>query len=108
MSEIKKGSRVVCVDAGGYRSVVDGCEYVVSEVTNNGFYIKVEGANQSFYASRFKLVEEAKPAVAVRDHNQVRADRRKELLDGVVAYHTAGKAVPDEWLSELSRGWMGM
>lgn len=77
------------------------------------FGSKPESFNQSTFPA-YELVdgeivpEGTLPKPVVRDHNQVRADRRKELLDGVVAYHTAGKAVPDEWLSELSRGWMGM
>lgn len=56
----------------------------------------------SWDEDRFQVVPKETPApVVVRTKEQVQADRRKELLDGVVANHTAGINVPHEWIEEL-------
>jgi hypothetical protein len=61
--------------------------------------VGIDTAEPEWIASRFELVEPAKPIVRTKE--QVWADRTKELLDGIVATHTAGQEIPREWIEEL-------
>ena len=91
MSTFKVGDKVRCISgAGGLR---DGAQKDM---------VGLDKAEPEWLAYRFELVE--RPS-KVRTREQVLADRRKELLDGVVANHTAGIKVPQEWIEELYCGF---
>lgn len=98
---VKSGYGTAPEDVGKVTTVLSTSPgYVVYDTQE--LHIGTYGWAKGRYTGNAEAFERVVSHPLVRNHNQVRADRRKELLDGVVAYHTAGKAVPDEWIAELA------
>jgi len=96
----KAGDKIRCINGiGAARGIEEGNIY---EVESDYGCLQIVGhyCPIGHWRPRFELVKPEAP-VLVRTKDQVQADRTKELLDGIVATHTAGQEVPREWIEEL-------
>jgi hypothetical protein len=65
-----KGDKVVCLDAGCYASLTEGATYEVQRHTHDSEFVQIVndfGGEDSFFATRFKLVEETTPEATDKD-----------------------------------------
>lgn len=100
------GAKLRCIDEkGAALGITEGGIYEVEEDDGNTLILKGNPTRCGHWHPRFVLHEEApvkaplpKPA---RTKAEVLAERRKELLDAVVAYHSQGLEVPQDWIEEL-------
>jgi len=101
MTTFKVGDKIRCIDGkGAAKGIKEGETYEVERDDASGLQIVGVYSAGGHWRPRFEL---AKPEVkvTVRTKEQVWADRTKELLDGIVATHTAGQEIPREWIEEL-------
>ena len=100
------GAKLRCIDEqGAALGIKEDSIYEVESDDGNTLVLKGNATRSGHWHPRFVLHEEApvkaplpKPA---RTKAEVFAERRTELLDAVVAYHSQGIEVPQEWIEEL-------